>query len=150
MVSQYSASGILAEGPLKKTEITLPITEHRDNKHVLVASECLSPWSAALLISNRLQNLQATILYCWISLQFNFFSTLYSWINVLSSFSILSVPQRYLKSRFLISRSSKVKNYLLIFFVRSWKGFSSLAEHPIFPTNVNQWEMEVSKPWFCS
>lgn len=43
MVSQYSANGILAEGPLKKTEITLPITEHRDNKHVLVASECLSP-----------------------------------------------------------------------------------------------------------
>lgn len=61
MFPQYSASSMLVEAPLKKAEITLPITEHRDNEHVLFTSEYLSSLSAAVLTSNKRQNFQTTI-----------------------------------------------------------------------------------------
>lgn len=61
MFPQYSAASILVEVSLKKADIILPITELRDNEHVLVASKCLSATSAAVLTSNKLQTFQTTI-----------------------------------------------------------------------------------------
>lgn len=70
MFPKYSADSILVGPPLNNVDITLLITEHKDNEHVLVASKCLSPFGAAVLTSNKLQNFQTTILYCWIKLHF--------------------------------------------------------------------------------
>lgn len=61
MFPQYFPSSMLVETPLKKAEITLPITEHKDNEYVLVASKCLSSFSAAVSTSNNVQNFITTV-----------------------------------------------------------------------------------------